>query len=123
MTVTITLGGLSLSTSLYLDGLENSPGLAMSTTPTLGGRMINTIGPVITGGRSLKLQSDNHITHAQMLSIKAMEMLGQKVTLVHPRGTFYVYISGINLTPDIQLSNSDSATDLWYSGTINLTEG
>lgn len=121
--MTFSLGGLTLSDNLYLDGLDKAPAVGMSSRRTLGGRIVNQIGPQLIGGRSLQLQSELHITHAQEQSIKSMEAIGQPVTLVCPRGSYTVFISGIDLTPDTQLANPDSATDLWYSGTINLIEG
>ena len=118
--MTVTLGGLTLSDNLVLDGLENSPAIAMSARRTLGGRMISTFGPSLTGGRSLSLQSENHLTLAQIISLKTFEASGAALTLSHPRGTFTVSITGIEVEPDSMVVNPDGS--IWYSGVINLIE-
>lgn len=122
--MTIFLGALTLSDHLYLDGIDNATGVAISQKRTLGGRSVVQVGPTLDKGRTLSLQSEGHITHAQVGSIKAMEKLGQEVTLTHPRGTFSVIIAGTELEPDELLSNPDSAAAgaIWYSGTITLIE-
>lgn len=122
--MTISLGALTLSNHLYLDGIDNAPGRGGSSKRLLSGRMVVVVGPVLDKGRTLSLQSEGHITHAQVASIKAMEKLGQEVTLTHPRGTFTVIIAGTELEPDELLSNPDSAAAgaIWYSGTITLIE-
>jgi hypothetical protein len=62
------------------------------------------------------------LTQAHINSIKTLEALGSAVTLIHPRGTFTVYITGIDVEPDTWYADSDDADTLWYSGTINLIE-
>ena len=122
--MTISLGGLTLSDHLYLDGIDNAPAVAYSARRTIGGRQVVQVGPLLVRGRTLSLQSEGHISHAEVASIKTMESLGLAVTLVHPRGTFSVLITGTELEPDEFLSNPDSAAagSIWYSGTITMIE-
>lgn len=121
--MTITLGGITLSDHLVLLGIEEAPARAMSSQRTLGGRMVVAVGPSLTDGRSLSLQSENHLTLAQITSIKALEASGQTVTLSHPRGTFSVIVTGTpDVKPDIQLVNPASSTTQWWSGTITMIE-
>jgi len=120
--MTVTLGGVILSDHLALLGIENSPGVAWSAQRTLGGAQKIEAGPTLTGGRQLALQSDNHLTLTQIESIKELEALGQSVSLVHHRGTFTVFITGIEVEPDTIIADPDDAEMLWYSGQINLIE-
>ncbi len=121
--MTVSLGGIVLSDDLVLEGLETARKVAYSSRRTLAGRHVLQVGPPLNGGRILSLQSENHITHAELLAIKAVEAVGAVVTLVHHRGVFSVLITAIELEPDSSLANpADDSTDLWYSGTINLLE-
>ena len=120
----ISIGGLVLSDHLYLDGIDNAQMVAYSARRTLGGRMVVQVSPSLVGGRVLSLQSEGHINHSQLASIKAMESLGRVVTLIHPRGTFSILITGTELEPDTMFSDPDSAAagTIWYSGKINMIE-
>ena len=121
--MTITLGAVTLPADMVLLGIEAAPGVAYSMRRTLGGRAVVQIGPTISGGRVLQLQSENHLNHTKVTAIKALEATGQAVTLSHPRGTFSVLIIAVELEPD-QLFVDPSAVgaDPWYSGTITLQE-
>ena len=119
--MTIPLGPVNLSDHLYLDGLVNSPVVALSEPlRLLGGSAVTQIGPALSGGRPLALISDNHITHAQVAELEAIE--GTVVTLTHPTGSYTVIVASLDLEPDELLANPDSAPTLYYSGTINLIE-
>jgi len=121
--MTITLGGTTLSDHLVLEGIEDAPAVAFSSRRTLGGRAVMQIGPTLTGGRELSLQSDNHITNAMVAAVKALQLLGQTVTLVHPRLTTTVLITEIQLEQDQPMVNPGaSGANVWYSGTINMIE-
>lgn len=121
--MTITLGTLTLSDHLVLLGLESAPGVAYSLRRTLGGRAVLQVGPALSGGRTLQLQSEGHLTHAAVAAIKAIEAAGQVVTLSHPRGTFSVLVVAVELDPDqLYVDPSAVGADLWYSGTITLQE-
>ena len=95
--MTVTLGDITLSDSIVLDGLENSPVIAQSARRTLGGRMVLQVGATLSGGRILTLSGDNHWTLGQASAIRDIAALGQNVSLVHHRGTFTVLIVQINL--------------------------
>jgi len=119
--MTVSLGGITLSDHLVLNGLDEAPGIAWSSRRTIGGAA-KTQKQTVTGGRTFELNSEYHITYANMIAIKAKENAGAAVALVHPRLTCNVLIIGVSLEPDTELSNPASATDLWYSGTIKLLE-
>jgi hypothetical protein len=117
------LGSRTLSDHLLLQGIEGAPGVAHSARRTLGGRTVVQIGPTLSGGRLLQLQSDGHLKQADVDAIKAIEAAGQVVTLIHPRATLSVLVVAVELEPDQQLVNpSASGADPWYSGTITLQE-
>ena len=118
--MTISIGGITLSDHLLLLGIEEAAGVAMSSRRTLGGRMVVDVGPSLTAGRLLSLRGENHFTFSQISSIKSLEALGQAVSLVHPRGTFSVHITGVEVDQTIPYSTPAAAD--WYSGVINLLE-
>jgi hypothetical protein len=118
-----TLGGVTLSDHLILLGIESAPGVAWSARRTLGGRQVVQVGPRLVGGRELILQSENHLTRANLLAVKALEVAGVPVALVHPRGTFSVLITAIDVEADFDFVNPDATGAApWYSGTISLIE-
>ena len=118
----ITLGGYTLSDHLFLEGIENSPGIAWGGQRFLGGNSHVDIGPTLTGGRVLALQSENHLNQTDLDALKVMEAAGNELTLSTPRGTFTVIITSIEVEPDELLADPDDAELLWYSGKINLIE-
>ena len=120
--MTVSLGGITLSDHLVLLGIEEAPRRAMSSRRTLGGRMVVQMGPLLDRGRDLSLQSEGHLTLVQVSAIKALEAAGQPVVLSHPRGTFHVIVTGLEVEPDEQLVNPASTTLQWWSGTITLIE-
>jgi hypothetical protein len=121
--MTISLGTRTLSDHLLLQGLDEAPGVAWNSRRVITGRSIIQIGPMLQSGRELSLQSEGHLKQADLTAIKAMEAAGRPVALVHPRGTFTVLITAVELTPDQDYVNpSASGADPWYSGKINLQE-
>lgn len=120
--MTVTLGALTLSSHLVLEGIEAAPGRAMSMQRTLGGRQVVQIGPPLDGGRVLALQSEGHLTLANVTAVKALEKAGTAVTLTHPRGTFSVIVTGVEVEPDELIVNAESSTTQWWSGTISMIE-
>jgi hypothetical protein len=114
-----TLGGLALSADLVLNGLENAPDLAFSQRRTLAGVSVVQSAPVLSG-RVLTLESDGHLTLAQVQAIKALAAAGQEVALVHSRGSFTVLIVGVSVEPVFE--SSDPEATLWHSGEITLIE-
>lgn len=117
--MSVTLGGVALSDHLVLEGLENGARIATSTRRTLGGGSVTQmIG--LTGGRTLTLQAENHISLAEIEQVKGLEAAAQAVTLVHPRGTFSVVITGTDFATDHPLA--DTPSDELYSGTITMIE-
>jgi len=119
--MTVSLGGISLSDHLVLDGIETAKHVAMSARRTLGGRMVIQVGATLTGGRELTLSGKNHFTLNQINAIKELEKLGQSVQLIHPRGTFVVFVTETPVTPTV--SYVDPEGNDWYSGSIILQEG
>lgn len=121
--MTISLGSRTLSDHLILQGIESAASVAYSARRTLGGRMVTQLGPTMSSGRELALQSENHLSFADVAAIKALANLGQPVSLVHPRLTATVLITGVDVTADSNFVNpAASGADPWYSGTINLLE-
>ena len=116
---TTTLGGVSLSPSLVLTGIEAANSWIYPQRRTLSGASVVQAAPVV-GGRTLTLVSEYHLTLAEVTAIKAVAALGQPVTLIHHRGTFTVYIVGVAVDPAIDHSDPDGTE--WQSGSITLLE-
>lgn len=112
----ITLGGLQLSDNLLLKGLRAEP-VAVDMQRSDEGVALVLVAP-IEGGRLLTL--DGYFTAAQVDSLMDMARLRQPVTLVHPRGTFSVLITGSSLEDWIEYVEPDP--DDYEVGTINLIE-
>ena len=113
----MTLGNVTLSDHLILDGLETAPMVAHSQRRTLTGESVVQAAPMV-GGRALSLRSENHLTLEQINQVR--DLAGQVVSLVHHRGTFSVLVISIDV--EAALDHADPKTDDWYSGTINLLE-
>ena len=113
------LGGVVLSDHLILDGLENAPGIVVNQRRTITGKSVVQHAPVI-GGRAISLLSESHLTLQQVQDIKTIESNGVAVTLVHPRGTFSVIVTGVSVTQDEECVDLD--IDAWFSGSINMIE-
>lgn len=121
--MTVSLGSVILSDHLILQGTEAAPGVSFSARRTLGGMMVVQLGPSLPSGRELALQSENHLSHADVAAVKALEALGQPVVLVHPRATVSVLIVGVDVAADTEFVDpAAGGADPWYSGTINLLE-
>jgi len=120
MTLTATtLGGIALSPDLVLSGIEAANSWIYQPRRTLAGVSVVQAAPVV-GGRSLTLVSEHHLDLAEVTAIKAVAALGQPVTLVHHRGTFTVYIVGVDVDPAVDHSDPDGSE--WQSGSITLLE-
>ena len=113
------LGSLTLSDDLLLLGLDSAPPVASSQRRTLSGRSLVQVAP-LTGGRSLSLQSENHLSLSEVEAIQAIAATGQPVNLVHHRATIEVLIVGVEMTPAFDHANPES--DAWYYGEIFLIE-
>lgn len=113
------LGDLELSAHLILNGLESGSRVAGSTRRTLGGQSVHQYTP-LSGGRSLELVGNNAFTLAQINQIKDLEGEAQEVVLVHHRGTFTVFVTGVDPEPAFEFANPDD--DEMYSATIYLQE-
>lgn len=118
--MTVSLGSITLSEHLILDGLETAPRALRSFGRTLGGRMVVTVGAPLSGGRTLTLQGENHFTYAEIASVKQLEASGEVVALAHHRGTFSVRVIAVETIPAIQYANPGDSD--WLSGTITLLE-
>jgi len=116
----ISLGAVVLSDQLVLEGIETAQQIAMSARRTIGGKMIIQVGAFLAGGRQLTLVGDNHFTLNQIQAVKELEQQGQSVQLVHPRGTFEVFIIETPVAPAVDFV--DPAADDWFSGSIILQE-
>jgi hypothetical protein len=117
----VSLGAITLSDDLVLNGLETAPDIVVSQKRTLAGRSIIQTAP-ISGGRTLTLSSERHFTLAQVQAVKSLAALGQPVTLVHHRGTFQVLITATTLDPDDSGLHSNPTSTEWYSGDLTLIE-
>ena len=120
--MSIPLGSIELSDHVVLDGIEVAPERADSFSRSLFGVATRIRGPQFDGGRTLYLVSNNHITYAQMLDIKELQKSGDAVALIHPRGTFTVVVTAVDLTPDTELVDPFNDPDLWYTGTVTIVE-
>ncbi len=114
-----TLGTVTLSDDLILEGLENAPLIAYSQRRTLAGESVVQVAPVL-GGRELALVGDNHFTLAEIEAVRALAEAGQPVTLTHHRGTFRVLVVSIETDPAVD--HADPRPDDWYAGRINMIE-
>ena len=114
-----TLGTITLSDDLVLEGLETAPPIAHSQRRTLTGESVIQTAP-ISGGRKLALVGDNHFTLADIEAVLALARVGQQVTLTHHRGTFTVLIVPVEVDP--AFNHADPQPGDWYSGRINLIE-
>lgn len=112
----ISLGGISLSDNLLLKGLRGEP-VAVDVQRSEGG-VAQVLVAQMEGGRVLGLEG--YFTAAQVDALMDMAMLRQPVTLVHPRGTFSVLITGSSLEDWIEYVEPDP--DDFEVGTINLIE-
>lgn len=115
------LGTLTLSDDLVLAGLDNAPVVAFSQRRTTSGRSVIRTDPVV-GGRTLSLQSERHLTLADVTAIRALAAQNEPVTLVHHRGTFTVKVVGTPVEMDDVELYSNPPDDTWYSGEITLIE-
>ena len=114
----VTLGSITLSEDLILDGLDAAP-VRVNQRRTLAGRPITQAAPM-PGGRTLTLSGEHHWTYDQAAAIRALSGIGQPVTLSHHRASLQVLIVGIELEPSITYANP-SGSD-WLSGSITLLE-
>jgi len=124
--MTVTLGGITLSDDLRINGLKNQPQVAGSEQMTLGGRMVFTSCPV-TGGRTITLESFRsgdsvygYFTGTQIDQIAALRDLQTTIALVHHLGTFQVKIKAINVEDVAGVADPSSTSE--YTGTITMIE-
>lgn len=116
--MTVTLGAITLSDHLTLDGLDIAP-MRVTQRRTIAGRSITQSAPA-PGGRTLVLAGEHHWTYDQAAALRALAALAAPVTLVHHRGAFNVLIQAIGLEPSIAYANP-SGSD-WLSGAVTLLE-
>lgn len=98
ITGAISLGGIQLDDNLILTGLETNPDIAFSVRDLLGGPNVIQIDSR-DAGASLNLTAIHDGTRRQgqfckhqIDSLKVLSKAGSPVELVHPAGTFSVYI-------------------------------
>lgn len=114
----VTLGALTLSEDLVLDGLDAAP-VRVNQRRTLAGRSVTQSAPM-PGGRTLTLSGEHHWTYDLAAAIRALSGIGQPVTLNHHRATLQVLIVGIELEPFFTHANPSGSE--WLSGSITLLE-
>ena len=112
----VSLGGITLSDHLVLQGLETAPTIAWSSRQTFGRAVIQVLS--IHGGTPLSLISENHLSLADVQAMNGLMAAGQDVELVHHRGTFTVVIVAVDVKPAVLYH--DPAPEDWYSGEIKL---
>lgn len=110
----ITLGGITLPDDLVLRGLR-APSVAIDQQRTKAGALVALVNR-LSGGRSLELHGA--FLPAHLDALRAIE--GNEVTLVHPRGTFAVMITGQQSEPWSE--HVDEAADDFEFGSIFLLE-
>lgn len=110
----ITLGGITLPDNLTLRGLR-APTVAVDQQRTKGGALIALVNR-LSGGRSLELYGEYLPAHLD--AVRAIE--GTEVTLVHPRGTYAVMVTGQETEPWSERVNP--AADDFEIGSIYLLE-
>ena len=121
----ITLGGVTLHSSLVLRGnLDNEP-IFYSITPTLGGTNVIQTMPNNTGRRFELLALDE--THkqgvyctSQIEALQAVANVGDSVTLDYDGDTYTVYI--LDFTMNEWYSWEPQGPNKAYSGSILLQE-
>jgi hypothetical protein len=118
--MSIQLGDLELSDHLILVGLDSSTMRATQISRSIYGVAIYNNGVALMGGIELSLLSQNHIYYDQLQALRLLEETGEAVSLVHPRGTYRVRITGNDLAPDREVVDPFNDPDLWYSGSIYL---
>ena len=116
--MTVSLGGITLSDDLILDGLDVAQ-VRVNQRRTLAGRPITQTAPA-PGGRTLTLSGEHHWTYDQAAAIRALSALAAPVALVHHRGSSTVMIIGIELEASVPYANP-SGSD-WLSGSVTLLE-
>ena len=117
-----TLGSVTLSGELILDGLESCPLIAHSVRRTMGVGSRAVIQSVAIGvaGRELTLSGGSHFTLAIIQDLQTLARLNQPVELVHQRGVYSVLITKIEAEPEV--SFADPTSDDFYSAVIYMVE-
>ena len=116
--MTVTIGAITLSDHLTLDGIDIAP-VRITQRRTIAGRPITQSAPA-PGGRTLVLAGEHHWTYDQAAALRALAALAAPVLLIHHRGAFNVLIQAIELEPSITYANP-SGSD-WLSGSVTLLE-
>lgn len=123
--MTITLGGVTISNNMYLDGRETRPSVAVEQVVTIDGTSIIRTRALNLGGHfTLGSQSSGAVQGIWCLSnikdIKALEQLAVAVVLDY-HGTLYnVVIESTNFSPFFQWEPEGPGKK--FTGTVSLIE-
>lgn len=122
----VTLGGVSLDDNLVLSGIEQNADSAYSVRELLGGPVVIQMDARSVGAELSLISPFNGSSRQgqycqyQIDQLKAIAKLLQPVSLVHPRGTFTVYILDFDVTEREQ--NEEPHINKKYHGVITLQE-
>jgi len=118
--MTVSLGGIELSSHLTLD--IQGAGVAYSQRRCIGGAaVVQADGN--DGGRTMTMNSAGHMTIVQLEQIRTLQALGLPVDLIHHRGNFSVLIiDTAEMSDDFDIANPDADATLTVSGNITMIE-
>lgn len=123
--MSITLGGITISDNMYLDGIENASLASLQSERTVDGLSL-TAAKATPGGRLLTLGSvvDSSIMGIWCQSvideIKAIEAVPQVIELNYHGDTYNVIIESVDFT---QLFKFEPVTEnKKYTGQVTLKE-
>lgn len=124
--MTVSLGGISLDNNLYLDGVKQDLPVYSSITPLLGGNDVVQI-TANSGGKNLELiarkgppRIGKFCSH-QILAINVLARQMNSVVLIHPEGTFNVYVLRLEDLVEMEEREPISANKA-YAGRYILKE-
>jgi len=124
--MTVSLGGITLSEDLELNGVINNPNVLAQINQTLGGNIVID-GLTMFSGKELVLGSTSSANSFSGFFIKEqVDQLAvfrdtlQTLELIHHLGVFSVIITEIELQVVNERVDPDSST--WYIGTVTMIE-
>ena len=124
--MTITLGGITISDNMYLDGLESQPQVSVEQVRTIDGtsvvrtKSLNLGGTFTLGTQTLSGAVQGIWCLSYIQQIKALEQLGAVVVLDYKGTQYNVVIEGTNFSPMFQWE--PEGPDKKFTGTVSLIE-
>lgn len=109
--MTVSIGSITLNSSLVLRGISDSQDIAINDSVTLMGGVNIQTAPIQAGKEiTLTTTSKNglrgYFTRQQVEDIRDLQTTATSTTLIHPMGTFTVFIRSLGeFTPIKEYSN------------------